>query len=174
VENIKKFLNADQIKKLKQLPDHKGHNLVWSSENPALPCNLLSCRELVGRNGYDYLRKMNYPLPSYRTLCRQIQNSTFTPGIQHDVLQWLRLKMSNAQESQKLCVLLIDEMQLKSRIEFDRGLRHIVGYFRLTHYRLMLHLELTKSLLHMLSCLCREDSLPAGSRPLHICFLELR
>jgi len=125
LENIRKFLNADQIEKLKQLPDHKGHNLVWSSETIQ---RCLAIRSVVGRNGYEYLRKMNYPLPSYRTLCRQIQNSTFTPGIQDDVLQWLRLKMSNAQESQKLCVLLIDEMQLKSRIEFDRGLRHIVGY----------------------------------------------
>ena len=91
-------------------------------------------RSVVGRNGYEYLRKMNYPLPSYRTLCRQIQNSSFTPGIQHDVLQWLRLKMSNAQESQKMCVLLIDEMQLKCRIQFDRGLRHIVGYVTPDNY----------------------------------------
>jgi len=36
--------------------------------------------------------------------------------------------MSNAKESQKMCVLLVDEMQLKSCINFDRGLRHIVGY----------------------------------------------
>lgn len=122
--NINKFLNADQIEKLK-LPDHKGHNIVWSSETIQ---RCLGIRSVVGRNGYEYLRKMNYPLPSYRTLCRHLQNSTFRPGIQHDVLNWLRLKLSNAKESQKLCVLLIDEMQLKSRIEFDRGLRHIVGY----------------------------------------------
>ena len=87
----------------------------------------LTIRSVVGRNGYDYLRKMKYPLPSYRTLCRRIQTLSFTPGIQYDVLEWLKVKVS-AKESKRLCVLLVDEMQLQSRIEFDKGLRHIVGY----------------------------------------------
>jgi len=30
--NIRKFLNPDQIEKLKQPHDHKGHNTVWSSK----------------------------------------------------------------------------------------------------------------------------------------------
>ena len=122
--NIRKFLNPDQIEKIKQPHDHKGRNVVWSSETIQ---RCLTIRSVVGRNGYDYLRKMNYPLPSYRTLCRRIQTLSFTPGIQYDVLEWLKVKTS-AKESQKLCVLLVDEMQLQSRIEFDKGLRRIVGY----------------------------------------------
>ena len=71
-------------------------------------------------------RQTKYALPSsYRILCRHIQNCTFTLGIQHGVLQWLQVKMSNAKESEKLCVLLVDEMQLKIHIKFDRGLRGI-------------------------------------------------
>lgn len=123
--NISKFLNTDQIEKLKQPPEHKGRNIVWSSETIQ---RCLAIRSVVGRSGYDFLRKMNYPLPPYRSLCRRIQNAPFTPGIQHDVLQWLRLKMSNAKESERLCVLLIDEMQLKNRVEFDRGLRQLIEY----------------------------------------------
>jgi len=122
--NIRKFLNPDQIEKLKQPQDHKGRNTVWSSETIQ---RCLIIRSVVGRNGYDYLRKMKYPLPSYRTLCRRIQTLSFAPGIQYDVLEWLKVKMS-AKESHKLCVLLVDEMQLQSRIEFDKGLRRIVGY----------------------------------------------
>jgi len=53
----------------------------------------------------------------------RIQTLSFTPGIQYDVLEWLEVKVS-ANDSQKLCVLLIHEMQLQSRIEFDKGLRH--------------------------------------------------
>ena len=125
VTNISKFLNADQLEKLKQLPGQKKHSIIWSSETVQ---RCLGMRSVVGRNGYEYLRQLNYPLPSYRTLCRHIQNVAFIPGIQHDVLQWLQVKMANAKDSEKLCVLLVDEMQLKSRIEFDRGLRRVVGY----------------------------------------------
>ena len=123
--NLMKFLTADQIEKLKHHPDSKGQDVRWSSETVQ---RCLAIRSVVGRNGYEYLRSLNYPLPSYRTLCRQIQCASFAPGIQHDVLQWLQRKMSAAKESDKLCVLLVDEMQLKARVEFDKGLRHIVGY----------------------------------------------
>ena len=122
--NIRKFLNPDQIDKLKQPRDHKGRNIVWSSDTVQ---RCLAIRAVVGRNGYDYLRNMKYPLPSYRTLCRHIQTLSFTPGIQYDMLKLLQVKMST-NESHKLCVLLVDEMQLHSRIEFDNGLRRIVGY----------------------------------------------
>lgn len=88
----------------------------------------LGIRSVVGRNGYEYLRKLKFPLPSYRTLCRRIQGTPFTPGIQHDVLQWLKLKMETKKESEKLCVLLVDEMQLKPRVELDKGLHKVVGY----------------------------------------------
>jgi len=98
--NISKFFNADQMEKLKQLPDQKDRNIVWSSE---MVQRCLGIRSVVGRNGYEYLRQMNYPLPSYCILCRHLQNSTFTPDIQHDVLQWLLVKMSNAKETEKLC-----------------------------------------------------------------------
>lgn len=125
VHNINNFLNEDQIEKLKQPPEHKGNNIVWSNETIQ---RCLAIRSVIGKNGYEYLRKLNFPLPSYRTLCRRIQTATFSPGIQHDVLGWLKLKMSDTKQSERLCVLLIDEIQLKSRIEFDQGLRRIVGY----------------------------------------------
>jgi len=36
--------------------------------------------------------------------------------------------METNSECEKLCVLLVDEMQLRTRIEFDKGLQQIVGY----------------------------------------------
>lgn len=38
------------------------------------------------------------------------------------------MKMEGKSESDKLCILLFDEMQLKERVEMDQGLRRIVGY----------------------------------------------
>ena len=111
--------------KLKQLPDQKDHNIIWLSETIQW---CLVIRSVVGSNGYKYLRQTNYPLPSDCTLCRHTQNCTLTPGIQHDVMQWPQVKMSTAKESEKLCVLLVDEMLLKSCTEFDRGLRQVVRY----------------------------------------------
>ena len=123
--NLNKFLNPDQLEKLKLPPDSKGEKIIWSN-NTLQRC--LAIRSVVGRNGYEYLRKLHFPLPSYRTLCRRIQNAPFAPGIQHDVLGWLKMKMETNSECDKLCVLLVDEMQLRTRIEFDKGLQQIVGY----------------------------------------------
>ncbi len=123
--NISKFLNADQIEKLKHPSSNKGRTVTWSSETIQ---RSIAIRLVVGRNGYEYLRTLSYPLPSYRTLCQHMQNAPFAPGVQNDVLGWLRLKMEKKSESEKLCVLLIDEMQLKQRTEFDKGLHRLVGY----------------------------------------------
>jgi hypothetical protein len=123
--NIAAFLNPDQLKKLKCLPGSKGRGITWSSETIQ---RCLAIRTIVGRNGYEYLRSLKFPLPSYRTLCRQIQSAPFSPGVQHDVLQWLRLKMESKSDADKLCVLLFDEMQLKAHVEMDQGLRRVVGY----------------------------------------------
>jgi len=123
--NIAVFLNNDQIEKLKRPPHSKGRSVIWSS---ATIQRSLAIRSVTGRNGYEYLRTLKYPLPSYRTLCRHMEIAPFAPGIQHDVLQWLQLKMEKKPESEKLCVLLIDEMQLKEKVELDRSLRCVIGY----------------------------------------------
>jgi hypothetical protein len=36
--------------------------------------------------------------------------------------------MATKNEADRSCVLLIDEMQRKTRVEFDKGLKKIVGY----------------------------------------------
>jgi len=123
--NICRFLNPDQIEKIKRPVACKGYSITWSSDTIQ---RCLGIRSVVGRNGYEHLRSLKFPLPSYRTLCRRIQTAPFAPGIQHDVLQWLHLKMESKEEKERLCVLLVDEMQLKTRVEFDKGLRRIVGY----------------------------------------------
>ena len=121
--NISKFLYPDQLEKLKGPAGSK--DVVWSDETIQ---RCLSIRSVVGSKGYEYLRSLGFPLPSYRTLCRKVENLPFSPGIQHDVLQLLKDKMRGKSEYEKLCVLLVDEMQLKPRVEVDKSLKEVVGY----------------------------------------------
>lgn len=124
-KNLSKFLHPDQLDMLKLTSDNTDNQILWSNDTIQ---RCLAIRSVVGRNGYEYLRKLNYPMPSYRTLCRRIQKAPFAPGIQHDVLGWLKMKMEGKTDCEKLCVLLVDEMQLRTRIEYDTGLQQFVGY----------------------------------------------
>ena len=64
---------------------------------------------------------MKYPLPSYRTLSRRIQTLSFTPGIQYDVLEWL--KVMSAKESQTLQQALAQQEALL--LQRNRATRYV-------------------------------------------------
>lgn len=124
--NLAQFLNDDQIIKLTmKTTNSKRRVSQWSD---ATVQKALSIRTAVGRNGYEHLRKLNFPLPSYRTLCRRLEGAPFAPGIQHDVLEWLRSKLLKKKDSHRECILLVDEMQVRQHVDFDKGLNRIVGY----------------------------------------------
>jgi Transposase protein len=123
--NLSTFLRDDQINKLKMKNGSCSRCSEWSTETIQ---HALSIRTAVGRNGYEHLRKLGYPLPSYRTLCRRLESAPFAPGIQSDVIEWLKCKLADKKDHHKECVLLVDEMQLKQRVEYDKGLRQLVGY----------------------------------------------
>ena len=65
------------------------------------------------------MRKLGYPLPAYSILCRKVDHSNFVPDIQHDVIEWFNVKRYT---------LMIDEMQIKKSVEYDRGLKRYLGY----------------------------------------------
>ena len=123
IDSVAKFLHADQIEKLKRPSESKA--ITWSSETIQ---QCLAVRSVVGAKGYEYMHKLHFPFPSYRTLCRKIQNLPFAPGIQYDVLGLLKQKMRGREEHEKLCALLVDEMQLKRRVEYDKSTKQMVGY----------------------------------------------
>ena len=53
----------------------------------------LQIRTAVGKNGYEFVHKnMNYPLPSYRTLCQKVEVLQMASGIQQQVMELLALK----------------------------------------------------------------------------------
>jgi hypothetical protein len=119
-KNLSRFLNADQIDSLSRKAKSRG--MRWT--NSTLKKSL-QIRCATGVKGYSHLIREGFPLPSYRTLCERIEKAQFEPGIQHNVLEWLQVKVDSCgnQESRD-CVIALDEMQLHPTIEFDRGNIH--------------------------------------------------
>ena len=122
VKSISRFLHTDQIDKLRT---SQSKNVTWSNETIQ---QCLAIRSVVGAKGYEFMRHLSFPFPSYRTLCRKLHNLPFSPGVQYDVLELLKKKMSAREEHEKLCAMVVDEMQLKPRIEYDKSLKLMVGY----------------------------------------------
>ena len=117
MRNVKRFLNPDQIRCL-GLKSRKSNR--WSNETIK---SALKIRCATGAQGYDHLVKEGFPLPAYRTLCEKVENAQFHPGVQHDVFQWLKVKIDALPAMGKDCVLALDEIQLRQTIEYDRGKR---------------------------------------------------
>jgi len=68
-------------------------------------------------HGYEYLRNSNYPLPSYRTLCRRLQELEINFGIFRDLKAPLKSKVENLD---KFCILSIDEMHINDSIAINK------------------------------------------------------
>ncbi|MEQ2195248.1 hypothetical protein XENOCAPTIV_009617 [Xenoophorus captivus] len=62
------FLYEDQIRALSLTK--RSRRAVWSPET-ILKARKIRCA--VGTKGYEYLREIGYPLPSYRTLCNRLE-----------------------------------------------------------------------------------------------------
>jgi len=115
--NLNRFLNDDQVRHLK-LNSASARAMKWSNDTIK---SSLKIRCATGAKGYTYLRNEGYPLPSYRTLCNRVENAQFQPGIHHDVMGWLKVKVDSLPSMGKDCILAIDEMQLQPTVQYDKG-----------------------------------------------------
>ncbi|KAL1486138.1 hypothetical protein MTO96_047082 [Rhipicephalus appendiculatus] len=86
-QNIGKYLSPDQLQGMKT-SSMKGK--PWSTETIQKGLKL---RLAHGSRGYNITRELAVPLPSERTLQRRVQNYKFSPGILHEVLPSLALKV---------------------------------------------------------------------------------
>lgn len=114
-QNLNKFLSKDQVECL-QLASRRAAR--WSNTTVK---KALQIRCATGAQGYTHLVKEGYPLPSYRTLCEKVEKAQFQPGLQKDVMEWLRVKIGDQPPINRDCVLALDEMQLRPTFEYDRG-----------------------------------------------------
>ncbi|KAH8037483.1 hypothetical protein HPB51_011632 [Rhipicephalus microplus] len=85
--NIKKYLSRDQLQGM-WTSSMRGKQ--WSIETIQKGLKLrLAC----GSRGYNAVRELAVPLQSERTLQRRVENYKFSPGILHEVLMSLALKV---------------------------------------------------------------------------------
>ena len=80
-----------------------------------------------GTTRYKMLLAHHLPLPSLRTLRRRIQKIKFDSVKLHKVFDYLKLKISTMTVPEKICNLTLDEMSIKSRVEFDRSKDRFCG-----------------------------------------------
>ena len=120
-EHQVKFLNEDQIAAMKH-GSMRGRR--WSNETLTKACKIrLAC----GGVGYDLLREFNYPLPAQRTLRLRMEHLKFSPGILHEVFNALKPKIELMIEEEKHCALLLDEMSISPRYDFDSSTGIVIG-----------------------------------------------
>uniref|UniRef100_A0A3Q0R7Z3 THAP domain-containing protein 1 n=1 Tax=Amphilophus citrinellus TaxID=61819 RepID=A0A3Q0R7Z3_AMPCI len=67
-KGLQNFLYEDQVRALSLTK--RSRRAVWSPET-ILKARKIRCA--VGTKGYEYLREIGYPLPSYRTLCNRLE-----------------------------------------------------------------------------------------------------
>ncbi|XP_066548563.1 THAP domain-containing protein 2 isoform X1 [Amia ocellicauda] len=80
-KGLQMFLFDDQIRALTLAK--RSRRAVWSQDT------VLTARRIrgaVGVKGYEFLRELGYPLPSYRTLCNRMEPKIMTPPTMQDEL----------------------------------------------------------------------------------------
>ena len=79
------------------------------------------------RSAYHILRQLLPSLPSKSTLIRQLRSTAIYPGFQGQVFDALKVKVSAMAEADKQCVLIFDEMSLKSDLTYNSHDDYIEG-----------------------------------------------
>ena len=68
------------------------------------------------------------PLPAYRTICNHIALVQMKPGLQTMAMDWMEVKLNKTNSCERMCSLVLDEVQIAKSIQYDPGLKQFVGY----------------------------------------------
>ena len=82
----------------------------------------------ISKHAYNTLRhnKMTLkPLPAIETLNRRIRHFSCPPGIQHDLFNLIKLKLSTVSQWEQQTVLMFDEVHLKDSCDFSERLKRL-------------------------------------------------
>lgn len=120
-DKVLSFLSKEQVESIGK---PKTSISSWSN---ASVIKALKLRFAVGKHGFNYLRQTGYPLPSYSTLNRRIQNLNFNFGLLNALFPILKTKIAAMDEEDKNCCLLIDEMEISNLQDFDVSTKSFVG-----------------------------------------------
>lgn len=136
---LEKFLNEDQIKAMK---NKKRNNQPWGSKTIGDCYKMLA---KLGNSKYSFLRSIEWPIVSLRTLQERTSQVRFLPGPQNQFMDILGEKVSKDSLGQ-LAVMGVDEMETRyeqvrifktkyfnwvtfnrRRIDIDRSSKTLVG-----------------------------------------------
>ncbi|KAH9364623.1 hypothetical protein HPB48_018598 [Haemaphysalis longicornis] len=121
-EGLQKVFRPDQLSALSK---RSTRGSKWSNETVK---QALQLHFACGATGYDMLLAQGQPLPSTRTLRRRLQGVKFEPGIISEVFGLLQSKVPNLSKNERQCVLMLDEMAIVPKIEYDASTGSVRGY----------------------------------------------
>ena len=108
-------LLCGDIKKVKKWPDF----VIQKSIHKYFYC---------GTKGYQLLRDMGYPFPSISAIIKRLQKFQYLPGILAENFQLLAHQSSFLKKEDMYSTLMIDEMAIQPRIEYNASTKAISGY----------------------------------------------
>lgn len=120
-QNVMKFLNNDQIKALKN-PENQIKN--WGSDAVK---KAIMVKSLGGSRSLSFCRKYVAPLPSNRTILRHLEDFKVSPGILHEVIDMINMKVSEFSETQCHMGILLDEKAIVPGSSMDRKTKEYYG-----------------------------------------------
>ncbi|XP_075743719.1 uncharacterized protein LOC142802620 [Rhipicephalus microplus] len=110
--HLSSYINEDQFTSLHRSP----RGTVWSKETLTKALKIrLSC----GSRGYDMVKELGQPLPSQRTLQRDIEHCKFRPGLLVDIMDSLAVEVNCMTEYERHACLMMDEMQITPSLIYD-------------------------------------------------------
>jgi len=118
---VNKFMNRDQQLSLTRT---STRGVKWSSDTVK---KALQLHFACGPTGYGLLLSQNYPLPSLRTLRRNLQSVKFDSGVLCEVFQFLSIKVATMHPLERECCLTLDEMSITSSVEYDSRIGRFLG-----------------------------------------------
>ena len=122
VKAVKNIFNDDQIRKLEN-PVKRIH---WSDQTIQ---DAIQVYVMSGGTTYDFLRTtMHLPYPHLNTLRRHLKDIKCQPGILGDFFTLMQKKVDLMAPQEKMCSLILDEMAIKPKKEYDRSTDSIIGY----------------------------------------------
>lgn len=80
-----------------------------------------------GPRSYRWLRRF-FVLPSPLTLSRMITRAALKPGINEDLFQQLKSKVDKMKDTDKLCILLFDEIALAPHFDYSKRRDCLTGF----------------------------------------------
>lgn len=118
---MKKMLTNDQIEALLTKTSSIRN---WSNNTIK---RALQLKFTCGTTGYEELRRQGMPLPGLRTLRWKIENLKFGSGISNEMFEFLKFKVSNFENIDRECELVMDEMSLTPKNIYDPSTKTMLG-----------------------------------------------